>query len=212
MPFYRERVYPLLVDALGNPGPVRKLRGELVPLASGTVLEIGVGSGTNFQYYDPERVSLLYALEPNPGMLSRARAERLRSRLPVEFIDLPAGRLPLADATVDTVVSTFTLCTIAGIAEALRGIARALKPGGRLLFLELSRASDIRIRRWQERWEPIHRRLFAGLYLTRDIPALLEVEGLHVERLASIDLTPFPRSWGHCCLGTAVRGSELGDS
>ena len=150
MPYYRDRVYPRLVRLLGDPKPIRDVRARIVPLAQGTVLEIGVGPGVNFAHYDPGRVSKLYALEPNPGMIRLAVRERRRTELDVEFLDLPGERIPLDDGSVDTVVSTFTLCTIPGVVEAIRGIARVLRPGGRLIFLEHGRSPDLRVRRWQE--------------------------------------------------------------
>jgi SAM-dependent methyltransferase len=92
--------------------------------------------GVNFPYYDPARVNKVYALEPNPGMVRRAQNQRRRTELDVEFLDLPGERIPLPEASVDTVVSTFTLCTIPGVADAIRGIARVLRPGGQFLFFE----------------------------------------------------------------------------
>jgi ubiquinone/menaquinone biosynthesis C-methylase UbiE len=136
MSFYRDHVYPNLVRILGDPKPVEKIRQRLVPLAEEKVLEIGVGPGVNFIHYDPSRVSKVYALEPNPGMIRRAEQQRRRTELDVEFLDLPGERIPLADATIDTVVSTFTLCTIPGVVEAIQGIGRVLKPGGQFIFFE----------------------------------------------------------------------------
>src|SRR5215831_16298209 len=133
MPFYRERVYPHLVRILGNPKPVQEIRQRLLPLAQGEVLEIGVGPGVNFAHYDPAKVGKVYALEPNPGMVPRAEEQRARTQLNVEFLDLPGERIPLADASVDTVVSTFTMCTIPGVEEAIRGIGRVLRPGGQFI-------------------------------------------------------------------------------
>ena len=98
MPFYKDHVYPLLVNTMGDPGPIRKIRQQIIPLAQGTVLEIGVGSGINFAHYDPGRVRKLYALEPNPGMVRLA--ERRRGELNVEFLDLPGERIPLDDGVV----------------------------------------------------------------------------------------------------------------
>src|SRR6266487_5532466 len=121
MPFYRDRIYPHLVRKLGDPPPIREIRGRLLPLAEGKVLEIGVGPGVNFVYYDPARVRKLYALEPNPAMIRLAERQRQRTTLDVEFLDLPGERIPLADGTVDTVVSTFTLGTIPGVVEAIHG-------------------------------------------------------------------------------------------
>ena len=118
MSFYRDRVYPALVDRLGNPPPTQALRRTLISQACGTVLEIGAGSGANFPYYDVSQIKRLYALEPNPGMRRLAERGR-RPGLEVEFLSLPGERVPLGDASVDTVVSTFTLCTIPAVREAV---------------------------------------------------------------------------------------------
>ena len=176
-----------------------------MPLAQGIVLEVGVGSGANFAHYDVARISMLYALEPNAQMLQLADRERRRTKLNVEFLDAPGERIPLDDGTVDTVVSTFTLCTIPALGEAIRSIARVLKPGGKLIFLENSVAPDPRVRRWQKWWEPIHRRVFAGLCLTRDIPSLIAAGGFRIDWVKSLYLSDFPKSWTSCCCGIAVR-------
>lgn len=204
MAFYQSRIYPHLVRWLGNPKPIFYLRKQMVPLAQGIVLEIGTGSGANFAHYDSGRVTMLYALEPNRQMIQLAEVERRRTKLKVQFLDSPSERIPLGDGTVDTVVSTFTLCTIPAVEEAIRSIARVLKPRGKLIFLENNVAPDPRVRRWQQRWEPIHHRVFAGLYLTRDIPFLLAAGGFRIDQMRSLYLTRFPKSWTSCCCGTAL--------
>ena len=204
MPFYRDHIYPHLVDVLGDPPPIRKIRQQIVSLAEGKVLEIGVGSGANFSHYDPARVSKLYALEPNPGMLRLAERQRQRTKLNVEFLDLPGERIPLADGAVDTVVSTFTLCTIPGIVEAIRGIGRVLRPDGKLIFFELGLSPDPAIQRWQKRLEPVHHWLFQDLYLTRDIPSLIMQGGFQIEQMEKAYLAQFPKSSSHCWWGTAI--------
>jgi ubiquinone/menaquinone biosynthesis C-methylase UbiE len=204
MPVYRDHIYPQLVHLLGNPEPIRDIRERIVPLARGTVLEIGAGSGVNFVYYDPARVQKVYALEPNRGMLRLAEQQRRRTALDVTFLDLPGERIPLADGTVDTVVSTFTLCTIPGVVEAIRGLIRVLKPGGTLIFFELGLAPDSQVRRWQMWMEPIYHRLFQGLYLTRDIPALLTQSGFRIEQLEAAHIAEFPKSTTYCWWGTAI--------
>lgn len=204
MSFYRDRVYPALVERLGNPPPIQALRRTLMSEARGTVLEIGAGSGLNFPYYDVSQIKRLYALEPNPGMRRLAERQR-RPGLEVEFLSLPGECVPLCDASVDTVVSTFTLCTIPAVREALNSLARVLKQGGALLFLENSLADDIRVRRWQERWQPVHHRVFDGLFLTRDIPSLVASAGFRIEQLNAVYLSRFLKSWSHCCWGTAIR-------
>jgi|SRR5579883_3264493 ubiquinone/menaquinone biosynthesis C-methylase UbiE len=203
MSFYRNHVYPHLVALLGNPKPVREIRKRLVPLADGRVLEIGVGPGVNFPYYDPTKVSKVYALEPNPGMIPRADREKRRTSLDVEFVDLPGERIPLPDATVDTVVSTFTLCTIPGVVEALCGVRRVLRPGGRFLFFEHGLAPDANVRRWQKRTEPFFRWAFEGCHVTRDIPSLIEQGGFKIEKLEAAYLAPFPKSGSYFFWGAA---------
>ncbi len=202
MPFYRDHIYPRLVSALGDPKPIREVRQRMIPLAQGEVLEIGVGPGVNFVLYDPKKVSKVYALEPNPGMIRLAEQQR-RTELNVEFLDLPGERIPLGDGSVDTVVSTFTLCTIPGVADAIRGIGRVLRPGGQFLFFEHGLSPDIRVRRWQERTEPLFQWAFEGCHVTRDIPALIKEGGFRVERMETGYLARFPKSGSYCFWGVA---------
>lgn len=203
MSFYRERIYPFLVDMLGDPPPIQAIRRNVIPQAQGNVLEIGVGSGANFIHYDSARVNHLYALEPNPGMVRLAKRHLMQTNLHVEFLDLPGEQIPLANNTVDTVVSTFTLCTIPGIAEAIRGIERVLKPNGKLIFIELGLSPDPAVQRWQMRLEPVFHWLFQGLHLTRDIPSLIIQGGFQIEQMENTYLTQFPKSSSYCWWGTA---------
>lgn len=205
MSFYRNNVYPFLVDKLGDPPPIRKIRQQIIPLAHGIALEIGAGSGANFLHYDPAKVSRLYALEPNPGMIRLAEKRRQRTNLNVEFLDLPGEHIPLEDGTVDTAVSTFTLCTIPGITEAIREIRRVMRSDGKLIFFELGLSPDIAVQRWQRRLDAVHQWLFQGLYLTRDIPSLLVQGGLKIEQIETGYLAQFPKLSSHYCCGTAVR-------
>ncbi len=204
MLFYRDHIYPYLISMLGNPEPIREVRQQIIPLARGKVLEIGVGSGANFVHYDAARVSKLYALEPNLGMIRLAERQRRRTALDIEFIDLPGERVPLEDGAVDTVVSTFTLCTITGVVEAIRGLGRVLKPDGKLIFFELGLAPDPRVQLWQMRLEAIYHGLFQGLYLTRDIPALIQQGGFGIEQMEAAYVAEFPKSSSYCWWGTAV--------
>src|SRR2546425_3516950 len=205
MPFYKQYIYPLLVDRLGDPPPIQRVRQQIIPWADGTVLEIGVGSGINFAHYDARRVRKLYALEPNRGMVRLAERQRDRTTLNVEFLDLPGESIPLADGSIDTVVSTFTLCTIAGIAEAIRGVSRVLRRSGQLIFFELGRAPDPAVQRWQKRLEPTYQWLFEGLWLTRDIPSLIRAGGFRIEQIEAGYLARFPKSSSYCWWGRAQR-------
>lgn len=204
MPFYRDHIYPHLVSWLGDPKPIREVRQQVVALAQGKVLEIGVGPGVNFAHYDPAKISKLYALEPNPGMIRLAQNQRVQTKVDIQFLDLPGERIPLTDSSVDTVVSTFTLCTIPGVGEAIRGIRRVLKPSGTLIFFEHGLSPDAKVQRWQRRCEPINRRVFEGCHLTRDIPSLLEQAGFNIEQMQTAYLVQFPKAWTHCWWGTAI--------
>ena len=194
MRFYNENIYPWLVTTLGDPEPIKEVRQRIIPLAQGTVLEIGVGPGVNFVHYDPSRVSRVYALEPNPGMIRLAEQHRRQTDLKIEFLDLPGERIPLEDRSVDTVVSTFTLCTIRGVVEAIRGIGRVLRPGGKFIFFEHGLSPDPRVQRWQKRSEPIPYWLFEGCHVTRDIPSLISSGGFHIEQMETAYLAPFLKS------------------
>lgn len=205
MPFYRDTIYPHLVDILGDPLPIKKIRQQIIPFAEGNVLEIGVGSGANFIHYDPTKVRKLYALEPNLGMIRLAEKQQRRTKLNIEYLDLPGERIPLADETVDTVVSTFTLCTIPDIPTAIGGIARVLKPDGKLIFFELGLSPDPRVQHRQRQLEPVFHSLFQGLRLTRDIPALLVQGGFQVVQMEKGYLAQFPKSASYCWWGIALR-------
>ena len=208
MRVYRDYIYPQLVDKLGDPPPIKKVRQQLISLAQGKVLEIGAGSGANFIHYSPARVTRLYALEPNPGMIRLARKQEQRTSLNIDYIGLPGEQIPLDENTLDTVVSTFTLCTITGIERALQGIARVLKPTGTLIFFELGLAPDFPVQRLQKQLAPITRWLFQGLDLTRDIPSLIIQGGFQIVQMEMGYLAQFPKSLSYSWWGTAQRSTD----
>ncbi len=203
MPFYRNTIYPFLVEKLGDPPPIKKIREQIIPLAKGIVLEIGSGSGANFSHYDPAKVRKLYALEPNPGMIRLAQRQQRRTKLDVEYLKLRRENIPLEEGSVETVVSTFTLCTIPGVDKAIQGLNRVLKPKGKLIFFELGLSPDPTIQVWQRRLEPIQRWLFQGLYLTRDIPSLIQNGGFQIQRMEQGYIAEFPKSSTYCWWGIA---------
>ena len=209
MPFYKDHIYPHIVNLFGDPKPVRKIRKQILAFAEGKVLEVGVGPGPNFLLYDPAKVSKIYALEPNPGMTRLAEEQRRRANVEIEFIDLPGERIPLADDAVDSVVSTFTMCTIPDVREAIRGMRRVLKPGGKFIFFEHGRAPDPQIREWQRRSEPITRFLFEGCHVTRDIPSLITDAGFEIQEISTAYMAPFPKAWTYCFWGTAIPNSAM---
>ncbi len=175
--WYERNVLPWLIDFACGMRSVGKQRMKVIPQAHGRVLEIGIGTGLNLPFYDTSQVRELVGVEPSQRMhhlvLQRSRA----ARLPVEIVGITAERLPLADAVFDTVVSTYTLCTIPDPVAALREVRRVLVPGGKLLFSEHGRAPDANVLKWQSRLQPYWSKLAGGCMLDRDIPAILREAG-----------------------------------
>jgi len=180
MSFYDDRVLPHLIDLVCSTKPTRKQREKIVHLAEGDVLEIGFGSGLNLPYYDRTTVRKIFGLEPSEGMRRKAQPNVDASGLDVELIDLPGEEIPLESQSVDTVLVTFTLCSIDDAVAALEGMRRVLKPGGKLLYCEHGASPDDRVRRWQERLNPGWKRVSGGCNMNRDVPGLIESSGFRI--------------------------------
>lgn len=183
MGFYDRYVLPRLIGAACSQGDIWRRRKLVVPQARGRVLELGFGTGLNLSVYDPTKVEKLYALEPSEGMLKRAREAAETSPVPIEVLPETAEKLSLGPDSVDTVVSTFCMCTIPDVASALAGARRALKPGGRLLFCEHGLAPEPKVQRRQRLIEPFWKPIGGGCHITRDIPSLIRKAGFTIERL-----------------------------
>jgi len=184
MGLYARYLLPRLTHCVCASPALARVRARVVPRASGTVLEVGFGSGLNLPWYDATHVQRLLALEPDDGLRSIA-GERMRRAcvdgFPIDVIDGVAEAIPLPDASVDSLVVTFTLCTVADPARAVSEMRRVLRPGGRVHFAEHGAAATEGARRWQRRLEPIWTPLAGGCHLTRIPPRLLEAAGFSVE-------------------------------
>lgn len=185
MGLYDRHILPHLIDFACGMGAVMKARSQLVPQARGRVLEIGIGSGLNLSFYDPQRVEVVVGVDPS-----------------VEMIALELGQIQAAEASFDDIVCTFTLCTIPDAIAALREMRRVLKPGGRLLFCEHGLAPDLPVVRWQKRLTPLWKPLAGGCHLDRDIPALIGAGGFHIRELSTGYLKG-PRPMTHVYRGWA---------
>lgn len=181
MSFYEDRVLPRLVNLACGTKPTRKQREKVVPRASGDVLEVGFGSGLNLPFYDRGNVRRVWGLEPSEGMRSLSRERIEESGIDVELIDLPGEEIPLEEASVDTVLITYTLCTIPDVESALIGMRRVLKQQGRLLFCEHGKAPDDSVYKWQKRLNPGWKKIAGGCNMHRDIPAILDGAGFVIE-------------------------------
>jgi len=193
MGLYDRYILPRMIDMGCGAPPILKQREKVVPLASGRVLEVGMGSGLNLGFYDPARVERVFGLEPSEGMRKRAAERVANAKVDVEWIDLPGEKIPLDDASVDTVLLTFTLCTIPDYEAALAQMKRVLKPGGRLIFCEHGEAPDEDVARWQRRINPFWKLIAGGCNLNRPIPRYLEDAGFSISWLETMYLPNTPR-------------------
>jgi ubiquinone/menaquinone biosynthesis C-methylase UbiE len=181
MGFYSEVMLPRLCDFAMRNKRLMPYRERVISAAEGRVIEIGVGSGLNLPFYRlPVREIL--ALEPAPMLVAMARRAP-HSGIPVSFIEASAEAIPLDDHSVDTVVTTWTMCSIPQAATALGEMRRVLRPGGKLLFVEHGLAPDESVRRWQDRLTPAWRCISGGCHLNRPIRAMIEGAGFRVDRL-----------------------------
>ncbi|HSG00460.1 MAG TPA: class I SAM-dependent methyltransferase [Vicinamibacterales bacterium] len=203
MGFYADRVLPHLVDRVCGIERIRRQREKVVPLAAGRVLEVGLGSGHNLEFYDPARVTRVWGLEPSERMRALARAAVERLPFDFEFIDAPGEDVPLEAGSVDTVVVTYTLCTVPDVEAVVGEISRVLVPGGQLLFCEHGVAPDPRVRRWQAWLNPLWRPLAGGCNLNRDPRGVIAAGGFRFTSIES-GYVPGWRPAGYHYWGRAV--------
>lgn len=182
MSFYQDRILPYLVHVAMRQGILTAYRHRLVPAAEGRILEIGVGSGLNLPFY-AEQAKHVIGLDPSPKLLSMAHEAMGRAARPVELLEGSAEAIPLEDKSVDTVVTTWTLCSIPDVSRALGEVRRVLKPSGRLLFVEHGRSPEANVSRWQDRLTPLWRRIGGGCHLNRAIGPLIADSGFRIERM-----------------------------
>jgi ubiquinone/menaquinone biosynthesis C-methylase UbiE len=204
MGFYETRILPHLVRHACGLERIRRQRERVVPLARGRVLEIGLGAGHNLALYDPARVSQVWGLEPSAQMrrLAEPAARTAGVDFEFSFLDAPGEHVPLPDGSVDTVVVTYTLCTVPDPEAVVREMARVLRPGGEVLFCEHGVAPDASVRRWQDRITPIWKRLAGGCHLNRNPRDLIAAGGFDVSGVEAGYVPGWrPASynyWGRC--------------
>ena len=201
--WYERHILPGALDyACGLP-MISRQRQLVVPLAQGRVLEVGIGTGLNMPYYDKRRVTRITGLDPALQLHPLARERIAQAGLDVELVGLSAEQIPRPDTSFDTVLVTYTLCTIPDPLAALREMRRVLAPGGKLLYCEHGRAPDASVQRWQERLQPLWGKLAGGCHLGRDIPALLQEAGFALSDLHTRYL-PGPRPFTFHYWGAAL--------
>ena len=183
MTFYERYCLPRLLDLACGVRPVRRQRDKVVPLARGEVLEVGIGTGLNLAHYRAEQIERIWGLDPATEMNRTTRKRLCGTGLDLELLALSAEQIPVENDRFDTVVLTYTLCSIPDPVAALREMKRTLRPGGRLLFCEHGLAPEPSIARWQRRLTPAWRRIAGDCHMDRDVPALLDAAGFKVDDL-----------------------------
>ena len=196
MSFYDQHILPHVIDFACGDKVIMEQRQHVLAAAEGRVLEVGMGSGLNLRYYNPDKVDFVWGLEPSDGMRKKAQKNLQQSPVPVEWLGLPGEEIPLDSHSADTVVLTFTLCTIPEWETALRQMKRVLKPGGKLLFCEHGAAPDEAVARWQNRVNPLWKKIAGGCHLNRNIPELISQAGFSIRELEADYLPKTPRIAG----------------
>lgn len=200
---YERFVLPRFIGCACGAKPIAKQRAKLIPRATGVVVDMGFGSGTNLPFLDASRVEKVIAVEPSASMLAWKRAER-RTDIVVEEIVAGAEATGLPDACADTILFTYALCTIPDYAGALAEAKRLLKPGGQILFCEHGLAPDAEVARLQKRIEPIWKAIAGGCHLTRDTQTMLQSSGFVCNEINDMYLPNTPRFAGYNVWGRAT--------
>lgn len=183
MSLYEKYCLPHFINCACGMKGIERLRAQVVPQAQGKVLEVGMGSGLNLKHYDSKKVDMIWGLEPSEAMRRKAQKNIAQSNLDIKWLGLPSEQIPLEDNSVDTVVLTYTLCTIADWQSALFEMRRVLKPAGQLLFSEHGEAPDEGVQKWQARVNPYWGKIAGGCNLNRRIPELIKAGGFNIQQL-----------------------------
>ena len=203
MGLYNRYILPCCLDKTCGIGPITKQREKVVPRAVGCVVEIGIGSGLNLPHYDAQAVTKIIGVDPDEHIWKRSAARRAASPIEIERIGLSGESLPMDDNSADSVVVTYSLCTIADPVKALSEMARVLKPGGQILFSEHGKAPDAAVHKWQNRIDPVWSKIAGGCHSGRDIPDLFKRAGLTLTALEQMYI-PGPRVLSYHYWGAAA--------
>jgi ubiquinone/menaquinone biosynthesis C-methylase UbiE len=183
MKIYNHHILPRLTHWICSQKNFTYQRKKIIPRARGRVLEIGMGSGLNLPFYDPKNIDFLWGVEPSKQSQKTAKKRAVDLPFNVEFIGLSGEEIPLEKNCADSVVVTYTLCTIPDVLKALTEMNRVLKPGGELIFCEHGKAPEDIVFKWQNRLNPIWKNMSGGCNLNRPIPCLIRKAGFKIKHL-----------------------------
>lgn len=206
MGLWAQRVVPRITNKVLASDRHSQIRARVCAGLTGEVMELGFGSGLNIRHY-PAAVTQVTAVEPSDVAWGLSEQRRSGAPVPVSRSGLDGQRLPFPDASFDSVLSTWTLCTIPDVAAALHEVRRVLRPGGQLLFVEHGAAPDASVLRWQRRIDPVQRRVFAGCHVSRPIDDLLTAAGLAPQQLERFYVPGEPRPFAHLYEGRSIKAA-----
>ena len=204
MSLYDKYILPKFLNCACGSKPIQYQRKKVVPHAEGIVLEVGIGSGLNLPFYDKLKISQIWGLDPSEELSVMARKTAEEEGLSVNFISSGAEEIPLPDNHFDTVLITYTMCTIPEVVRANIEIKRVLKNTGKLIFCEHGIAPDANIVKWQSRIDPFWGKIAGGCHINRNIPSILEDSGFKIIELDQMYLPSTPKIAGYNYWGFAV--------
>jgi len=203
MGWYARNILPRLIEAGCSQPLLMKLRAQYVPQAQGKVLEIGIGTGLNLEYYDANSVQLT-GLDPAEELTGHAKERAQQLELPISMLGVSGESIPTEDQSFDALVCTWTLCSIPNVEGALKEMHRVLKPGGKMFFIEHGQSPDASVHRWQQRIEPVWKRIAGGCHLTRKADDLIADAGFNITE-TDCGYLPGPKFAAYMTHGIAVR-------
>ena len=205
MSFYDKYILPSFLNCACGSKPIKYQRSKVVPMAEGMVLEVGIGSGLNIPYYDSTKISAIIGLDPSEELNNMAKKVAADKELEVDFILGSAEAIPLPDNHVDSVLVTYTLCTIPDALSASKEMRRVLKPDGKIIFCEHGMAPDAGVAKWQARIDPYWAKIAGGCHLNRDIPQLIQSAGFNIQSMEQMYLPSTPKFAGYNYWGVATQ-------
>lgn len=203
MSFYEKKILPKVLDLLCGSSPINYQRKKIVPKVSGNVLEIGIGSGLNLPHYKTSNISKITALDPSEELTDIAKKRISELDLDIDIMNCGAEEIPLKSEYFDSILVTYTLCSIENLVDSMKEIRRVIKDDGILFFCEHGIAPDLKTQKWQNRINPIWKRLMGGCNINRDIPDIISNSRLEIVDLETMFLPGTPRIAGFNYWGTA---------
>ncbi|MDA8604894.1 class I SAM-dependent methyltransferase [Gammaproteobacteria bacterium] len=203
MGLYNKYILPKVLNCSCGSKPINYQRAKIVPLAEGVVLDIGIGSGLNIPFYNKSKIKYLYGLDPSKELIEMAKPLANLNQIEIEFLECGAENIPLLDNSIDTVLITYTMCTIQNVILSNSEIKRVLKDNGKLLFCEHGLAPDKNIAKWQKRINPIWNKIAGGCNLNRNIPDIITSSGFKISSIEEMYLPNTPKFAGYNYWGIA---------